>query len=184
LVGINDRLRGEWGEKDGMSVRELTDWYNKRVLKSVFNDQNKMLLDGEVDLIYDLLTSEEASAGMKVQTRHRLKKHDINDEKILSDFISRQTLYRHLNNCLSLSYSPPSDDIDPSQKFRNKISQLEGRVAIVSKDGLKQLRNKGTLHIEDPEIIVNISVLCKECNYMTTATDLFENDTCDCHETP
>ncbi|WP_049921740.1 rod-determining factor RdfA [Halopiger djelfimassiliensis] len=184
LVGLDDELVSYWTDRtdERYSTRDLAEHVNQRVLESALDDAGLQYKDGEVENTYRLLTSDDVSSGTRVQTRKELERDGIDVEDVQGDFVSHQTVYNHLTNCLEASLESPSDE-ERLERSRDKLGALRNRTAAVTEDTVDQLQRSDVLDIGEFNVLVTVSVTCEDCKQQYTIRDLLDQGGCDCQST-
>lgn len=180
---VHDELERRWST-EGASVRDLTDEFNRRVLRAGFEESDRTPIDGEIDNLYRVLTDDDVDAGSRTQARERMRHSGIPIEEIEKQFISHQTLYRHLRDCLAVSReSGNGTNGERIEEWRERIRALQGRTATVADRGVEQLNAHGAVDIGSFDVIVDINVICNDCGRFYEFDDLLEGGTCECEGT-
>lgn len=175
----DETLQEEWLAETGASLRELETGFNQQVLKRAMEEAGESPLEGEVENIYRLLTDDDVSAGTQIQTKNRLRKLGIDVDDLTDDFVSYQSINRHLQQCRGLS----KDTQSPSpQKLRSRIFSLESRTASVTESTLEQLRRHGELNVSDPSVFVELNVVCEVCGTIMSVESALAGEVCDCDD--
>jgi len=183
LDGVDPRLQEQWTAEDGPSVRDLTDWFNKQLIHKRLKEEHEFPLEREVDLFYDLLQSEEIGSGTQLEARNRLEGFNLDVERLENDFVSHQTMYRHLTDCLSITYEREADPDRLREKFDDKAGRLEQRVEMVVTEELDRLSNEPWFTLGEFDVFMNLTVTCRDCSCHDNARVLVANDGCDCNGT-
>lgn len=182
LTGLNEELERRWTDADGESVRELTAAFNRRLLQHALEVAGVSALDPEVETTYRLLTDDSVSSGMRVTKRRQLERHDVDVDALLSDFVSHQTLYRHLTNCLGLS--APSEPSEPSATaMLARMDGLKNRTRAVADDYIGRLAAADALDHDDYRVLVDVAVTCERCGEVYTFEELVDRGGCGCSVT-
>ena len=181
LTDLDDDLVDRWRGVDGdrHSLRDLETFVNRAVLRSAMTDAGLDPLDGEVENVYRLLVDEDSSSGMYVQTRNRLQRGGGEVERVMDDFVSYQTVNRHLKRCRDLEYSADDEEVSRVEKSTQKIRALQNRTVIVTADALEQLEAAGDLAGEF-DVLVEINAMCTECGAFHTVDEVLERGGCEC----
>lgn len=180
LDGIHDELAAGWRE-EGASVRELTDRFNRRLLRAGFRRADRTPIDGEIDNLYRVLTDEDVDAGSRTQARERLRRNGVPVETVEADFVSHQTIYRHLRNCLEISYEPEGRTArDRRENWRERISALRARTATVADRGVGSLSDSGAIDVGSFDVLVDVNVICNDCGEFYDLDDLLDHGGCEC----
>lgn len=158
LTNLNEELKQRWiGDgREEMSLRDLERYVNKSVLRNAMEESDLMLVEGEVDNKYRILTDEDVSAGNVVQLEHMLEREGVDVNKIRDDFVSHQTVYNHLRNCLGVEKDDSSDEDEIDRSFET-IRALQNKTGIVTKKILQS--NDVLSEGEDFDVIVDIVVI-------------------------
>ncbi len=179
LDGIHDHLRSRW---DGdASVRDLTSAFNRRVLRVAIEASGTVPIDGEVENIYRVLTDDAVDAGSRTRARERLRQDGVSVEDVEARFVSHQTVYRHLVDCLGREhesgYDTPADRVDA---WRERVRSLRTRTARVTERGLDQLSAADAVEVGSVDVLVDISLLCEDCGEFYDVETFLEDRTCGC----
>lgn len=136
-------------------------------------------LDGEVDNLHRLLTSDDVSPGMVTQARNRLEEDGVDVAAVTGDFISYQTVNRHLKNCLDVERD---DDRTPLgiEGAKDRIFAMQHRTRTVTRQAIGQVRRERGTDFEDFEIYVDISARCTECGAQLDVEQALAGEACRC----
>lgn len=181
LADVHDDLARAWGAEDGPSVRELTDTFNKRVLEVAFREAGTLPIDGEIDNIYRVLTTDEADAADRTRARDRLQQVGIAVDEVEDALVSHQTLYRHLVNCLDASHG--ETDKTPEERvseWRTRLLALQHRTTDISTQGIDQLRSADAVDIGSFTVTTEVTVSCEDCGRFYTVEEFLDAGECDC----
>lgn len=178
---LEDDLREKWLSPNGPSLRSLAEIFNKEVLRTSLESDGELLLDGEVDNIYRLLTDEDVSSGNYTRAVRRLSKRGVEVDTLTDDFISYQTINRHFKNCCEISKERSSSDPKSKiEKSKDRVLALIQRTERVSENELNRLKNSDGINIRDPRVFAEITVSCDECGAVLSITDVLEGQPCNC----
>jgi DNA-binding transcriptional ArsR family regulator len=181
---IHDKLATRWTDED-CSVRDLTDQFNRRLLRAGFEQSDRIPIDGEIENLYRVLTAEDIDAGARTQAREQLRQDGIPIEEIESQFVSHQTVYRHLRNCLDLSRDSEAETADERiERWRDRIDALRARTAAVTDRGVSQLASQDAIDGEEFDVLVEITVVCSDCGQFYELGELLDDGGCDCASKP
>ncbi|MFC6722725.1 rod-determining factor RdfA [Halobacteriaceae archaeon SHR40] len=181
---IHDRLAAQWTDDDH-SVRDLTEQFNRRLVRAGFEQADRIPIDGEIENLYRVLTDDDVDAGTRTQARERLRQDGVPIEEIESQFVSHQTVYRHLRNCLGVSRDDETETATECiDSWRDRIDALRARTAAVTDRGVSQLASQDAIDGEAFDVLVDITVICDDCGQFYDLDELFEGRGCDCASTP
>lgn len=181
LDDIHDRLRNEWRHEDGKSVRELATLFNRRILESAFSDAGQRPLDGEIANFYRLLTDESVDAGSRTRARQQLRQDGVPVDTVEDRFVSHQTLYRHLVNCLDAEQTGHErTDSERVEAWEDRLLALQNRTKTVTDRAIERLQDNEVLDIGTHDVLVDVNVLCEDCGAFLTIEELLSERACDC----
>lgn len=182
LEGISTDLEVLWTEEgdERYSLRELAEHFNQRVLEAAMLDAGMNPLEGEVANAYRLLTGDESGAGHKVQAEHRLGYEGVPVDEIRDDFVTHQTVYRHLKNCLEAEYERDTDPADRLERDVERIESFQSRIGIVVDEIVDRLRGADLFDIGTPATYVDVRIRCEDCGEVYSPRDLLDREGCAC----
>lgn len=180
IEDLGAELERRWtAEEDRQSLRELAAYFNQQVLERALEGADIRPLDGEVENIYRLLTDDSSGAdGTRI--RRRLERDGLDVEAIEKDFVTYQAIRTYLKKHRGAEYTP--DETDPVEREITNIQQLRGRVDSVTAGKLEQLRASGHLELGTFRTLVDVRVVCEDCNTQFSAIELLERGHCNCSE--
>lgn len=177
---LGAELERRWtADEDRQSLRELAEFFNRQILERALEDADIRPLDGEVANIYRLLTSDSSGAD-RTRIRRRLERDGLDVEAIEKDFVTYQAIRTYLKKHRGAEYTP--DETDPVEREIKNIQQLRGRVDSVTEGKLDQLRASGHLELGTFRTLVDVRVVCEDCNTQFSAIELLERGHCNCTE--
>jgi len=181
LTDLDETLVEYWTDRteDRYSTRELATYVNEWILEAAFDEAGIQHRDGEIANTYRLLTDDDVSSGVRVQTRNELERDGLAIEDIERDFVSHQSVYTHLKRCLEAELETPTDD-ERLERSRNKLGALRTRTSAVTADTIAQLERNDILEIGEFDVIVDVSVSCTDCKQQYTVAELLDRGGCAC----
>ncbi|MDQ2052439.1 hypothetical protein RBH26_18395 [Natronolimnohabitans sp. A-GB9] len=181
LRALDEELIAYWtGDGDEqLSTRQLATYVNQRVLEAALEDAGILPKDGEIENTYRLLTDDDVSSGTRVQTRNELRRDGVEVDQVESDFVSHQTVYNHLTDCLETSLEKPSDD-ERVERSVDKLGALQNRTAAVTADTVEQLDRNDIIDIGEFNVAVSVTVTCEDCLQEYPIRTLLDQRSCDC----
>lgn len=182
LDEISTDLEVLWTEEgeNRYSLRELAEHFNQRVLEAAMLDAGMNPLEGEVANAYRLLTEEESGAGHKVQAEHRLGYEGVPVDEVRDDFVTHQTVYRHLKNCLEAEYERETDPAARLERDVERIESFQNRIGIVVDEIVDRLRGADLFDVGSPTTYVDVRILCEDCGEVYSPRDLLDREGCAC----
>lgn len=168
-------------QDDGESLRSLAGTFNRRLLGRAMAEGGTTPLDGEVGNYYRLLTGDDVSRGMVTQAEHRLAEYGVDVDSIRDDFVSYQTVNRHLKDCVGLREADRTDPLDVAAA-KDRVYSLRHRTREVTEQTLAQLDGTEDQPFDDFEVYVEISARCNECGAHLGLEGLLDGETCRCSD--
>lgn len=184
LSDLGDELEQRWlgNGVERQSLRNLADWFNQRLLESLIEQTNKQTVNGEIENLYRLLTSNEISSNARTQAVNRLNRIGVDVEDLKEDFVSHQAIHTYLTEFRGVNHDPDRKrSNDTTDKRKESIQKLRNRVVAVTEFNVKSLRETDRLKIGAFDVTVSINVYCRKCNKSFSITEIIERGHCDCH---
>lgn len=159
---IDEGLLARWsgaGERTAMGYRSLTEWFNKRLLKQVYDEHGRETLGARLDSDYEILRNDDDLVGAELF--ESLRADGIDGERLESDLVSWGTMRTHLKECLD------GDKESPTASTEWETESVEQAVAVATRkteSAVTTLANKGRLDGGDTAgIEVEIHLSCESC---------------------
>lgn len=165
-------------EEDRRSLRDLATYFNHQLLRHALEGIDNNPLDGEVENIYRLLTDDGGADRMRV--RRRLERDGLDVDALESDFVTYQAIRTYLQKHRGAEYTP--DETDPIEREIANVQQLRGRVDSVTEGKLEQLRESDRLDLGTFRTLVDVQVICEDCNTQFDVVELLERGHCECSD--
>lgn len=182
LTDLDATLRERWTARaNRSSVRDLAHYANRRILRSMLNEDQQGTLEGEVENYYRLLTDDDVSRGMYTEAGNRLRDLGVDVEALEGRFVSHQTVYRHLTDCLDVTRDSGHEDSETA--IRNGIDTIRAvqrRSEAVATSTLERLGRAGHFDIEEIDVLVDVGVACRACGDQFTLSESLVGKSCDC----
>lgn len=161
------------------SLRDLEAFVNHAILERAIHDADIDVV-GSVDSVLETLTSADASAGRRTETRSRLAGGGVDVEAIESDFVSYQTVRTHLRDCLGIDTANRGEfTVDDA---RGTIEWSRSRNRAVIERTLERLRRAGTLDTGPLELSELVRVTCSDCGGTYPLATVLSNRRCECDD--
>lgn len=179
LYGLNDRIRRRRKNED-YSLRDLETYINQRVLRSALEEAGMRFLEGQDEDYYRRLTDETVDQIARKEIESHLQEAGVPVDEVREDFVSYQTVRKHLNECLDISTGRSSQ---PSvEGTRDTIRALQMRTREVVDTSIDRLRKHNLLHVGEVEVVVGVKVRCTDCGRVHQVSELLSDRHCDCQE--
>lgn len=173
LTEIGSELEARWLATDdsGMSLRELADYFNKQVLAAAIEESDLSQLDVDIPTIYDQLTGETASAGVRTRVERRLDRNGVDVETLTGDFVTHQSMHTYLRNYREVQQPERTPD-ERREAAVERIQKLQDRTVAVTEDTLEGLQREGVVPEGDLDVLVDIQVVYADSGDQYTVFDL------------
>lgn len=184
LNGLGDDLVERWTRTENRSsLRQLATRFNQRLLRAQLEGQGEDSLEGEVENLYQLLTDDDVTSGVRQEARDHLERRGVDVDSLEGDFVSYQAIRTYLKN--HRDASPPDETVYPEQLRSEKsetIQRLKNRLQKVARQALEDLRNAGHITLGDFNVVVNVRVHCTDCNSQRSVSEILSSGGCDCSQ--
>lgn len=135
-------------------------------------------LQGEVENLYELLTDEDVSGGMRTQAVKRLEQAGIDVARLEADFVTHQTIHTYLTKHRGVEL--PREETTDIENDVQTIRRLQNRLQAVTESTLERLQNADRLSLGAGNVIVEVRVICEQCGARYDPGELLETGACDC----
>lgn len=177
MAGIDDELVHRWAEgKQGL--RKLADLYNRELIRHALLHAGIQPLDGECENIRRILVEPDVTEGMRVQLHKRFENNGIDTHELVRDFVSYQTVNRHLQQCLEIERSTAANAPITKSEGIDRIYGLQKRTEHVVENTLIQLERAGEIQVGNIDVIVSMGVSCSNCGGYRDIEDVIDHG---CH---
>ena len=177
---MEDRWTGDGVERT--SLRDLADYFNKRLLERALIDAGMSALDSDVSTTYRDLTDDDVSTGVRTDTRTRLDSNGIDVDDLESDFVSYQAIRSYLTEYRGAEYRRLSDE-EKVEKDIESIQRLMTRTLSVTEERIEKLTRTGRIDADGVEVLLDVQVLCESCGRQYSVSEFLDERGCDCRRT-
>jgi hypothetical protein len=178
---VGDELEAKWlGEgRERVSLRDLAEEFNRRLLAAAMDEAEMNVIDGEIENLYRLLSADDVAPDARIDARRRLERNDVDVEQLESDFVTYQAIRSYLKKYRGVEYEEPTDE-DRVDRTTESLERLESRLGTVSENNLAQLRDADEITLGEFRIIVTADVYCEDCDAQFSVMELLRRGGCDC----
>jgi hypothetical protein len=182
LADVENELVERWTTADDpASLRDLETYFNERVLETAVKDAGMNVLDGEVENLYRLLTSEDVSRGVQTETKKKLERNGIDVDQLKSDFVTYQAVRTYLKEGRDVERER-STDAERIEAAGASIAQLQQRSVAVTEKKLSQLDRTGRIDLGDFRVLLDVRVFCEDCGNQYEVRELLDRGGCRCDD--
>jgi len=161
---LDEQLRGRWLGAEGYpetSLRDLTDWFNRQVMRTQYIEQGRNTLDAHLRSDYAVLTDPDHEEYHALLSD--LDADGIDGEDLRSDFVSVSTLYRHLTECIGAEKD--DERRDPRAIADDKIAHVRDTARMYLSDVLSAWESRGVVEsATEADLAVGIYLECPVCS--------------------
>lgn len=180
LTDIEDELVKQWSrDEDAMSLRDLADLFNRRVLRAVMEDANMNPLDGEVENTYRLLTDNDVSSGVRTEVRKKLQRNDVDVDELEANFVTYQSVRTYLREGRDVKYERVSDT-ERIENVRQTVRQLQNRTVTVTEEKLSQLNQTNRIDLGEFRVLLDARIFCEDCGTQYNVDEVLDQAGCEC----
>jgi hypothetical protein len=179
LGGLGAELERRWlaDGDERLSLRDLADLLNRRVLQAALVDAGRTSTDRDVAHLYETLQGD-VSAGERIRKERELERDGVDVDALTSDFVTHQAVHTYLKKYRNAEYD--REPRDPATRSVETLQRLRSRTAAVTDRTVTQLAKKDAITAEGFETFVEMRVRCSECGAEYDAVTFIERGGCDC----
>lgn len=173
---VDEYLIARWiGEDDWPAVgyRTLTDWFNERVLRTVYLRHDRSVTDARIESEYAALTGDDDLRRREVLDD--LRADGIDADRLREALVSRSTMARHLKRCLGAEKERRDGGGESGNWECDKVAHGRRVLRRSASESVSSLANKGLLpEGDEAEIEIQVLLACPECATRVTFETAFE----------
>jgi hypothetical protein len=180
LDGLGDELEARWTAtgNEHTSLRDLAAEFNRRLVEVRLDEAGVRLSARELDAVVRSLTGDEVTGADRTQLRRRLEREGVDVDALDGDVVTYQAIRSYLRDHRGAEYE--RDDGDRAATATRTIERLRGRLVSVAESKLRGLRKNSTLTLGEFRVLVDVSVLCMDCDSRYGVAELLSSGGCDC----
>lgn len=153
------RWRGEGGYRE-QGYRTLTEWFNRRLLKRVYDQAGRETTGSRLESEYDALRNGDELTRLEVMDD--LSAAGINAESVLRDMISWSTMRMHLTECLE---AEKETEAATTNWERESIEIARSHAASKIGEAVASLGTKNRVAGgDDASVSIDVSLECEQCS--------------------
>ena len=153
------RWRGEGGYREH-GYRTLTEWFNRRLLKRVYERHGRETTGSRLDSEFEALTEGEELTRLEVMDD--LSSDGIDPESVRRDMISWSTMRMHLTECLDAEKETATATTDWE---RESIEIARTHAASKIGEAVASLGNKNRVDgAADASVSIDVTLECDQCS--------------------
>lgn len=158
---LDEYLVARWTGTEGESAgyQQLTEWFNKRLLKHVYEQNGRETIGTRIDSEYRALKGDDEL--LREEVIDDLGSDGIAAGSLVDDMVSWSTMRRHLKSCLEAEKPTPSSRSDWELESINIARDQTEEKTVAA---LRSLANKQRLpEAHKANVTVQVKLSCPEC---------------------
>lgn len=159
---IDDYLVARWTGSDhhkSVGYRRLADWFNRRLLRQVYDEHGRSTTGTRVDSEYEALTDGDDL--LRQEVANDLASVGIDADALVDDMVSPRTMHRHLTGCLGADKGPREARTDWE---RDSVAVARAQLEEKVEKAASALASKGEFRGADAaDVEIDIHLSCPEC---------------------
>lgn len=161
---VDEYLAKRWTGADGRTpegYKKLTDWFNKRVLKAIYDEHGRSTVSIHLDREYDVIVNEDNIQRAELAADLEGDGMDINELK--KTLVSHGTIRNHLKNCLDVEKDTQSTTRSTTTR-ENAITSAKQIATSKIESILPELAEDGAVpYANDAIVDIEIRLQCPAC---------------------
>lgn len=177
LPELDANLEGMWLDgtsERSFSLRELSEYINKRLLQTAMEWAGIDPIDGETDETYRLLKSSDIDEDARRKAIHRLEREGVDVEQLNQDFVTHQAVHTYLTEFRNVERDSRHSNAT------NTVERLQGELSSVTAETLESVRDDGEIVLGNFDLEIVVQVRCVDCGETVTLDQLFHDGGCHC----
>lgn len=180
---FGDWLETAWTAEgdDRLSLRDLQDEFNKRILKNQLVEAGQPPSNVGVEYTYEVLTNAEPNSSERIRKRRELERVGIDVDDITDEFVTHQTIYNYLTDIRGADFDEASYE-DQLQRNVETLQRLQSRMKIITKNTIDRMCDADRDVDEKYKTLADVQVICRFCGNGYSAVELVEQGGCPCDQ--
>jgi len=170
---VDEYLVARWTGADGRSAdgyKALTEWFNKRLLKRVYEEHGRDVVSVHLDREFELITGDADI--QRDELAADLAADGLDIDEVQTELVSWSTMRHHLKGCLDAEKDTTPAETDWEA---NTVQMARERAAEKAQSVLSSLTSKGRLQDADrAQVDVQVKLRCPDCSVRVPFEDAVE----------
>lgn len=180
-ASVDEYLEVRWTGADGRSAdgyKTLTEWFNKRLLKRLYEEHGRDTVRVHLDREYEVITGDDEI--QRDELAADLATDGLDIDEIDSDLVSWSTMRHHLKGCLEAEKETAEASTDWET---NTVQKAQERTAEKTRSVLSSLTSKERLpDAQRANVDVQVKLSCPDCSVRVPFEDAVERGyVCETH---
>jgi hypothetical protein len=176
---LGDELEARWTATGDAhwSLRDLAAHVNQELVRERLQTAGSNPSSTEVASVTAALNGEESAAD-QTQVRRRLEREGVDVHSLEQDLVTYQAVRSYLKEYRNAAYDP--ETADRVDAVADTVEKLRGRLVSVTESKLDALRSTSRLSLGDFRVMVDVQILCTDCQQQYGVRDLLTEGGCEC----
>ena len=173
---VDDYLAKRWTGEDDRSpqgYKKLTDWFNKRVLKKIYEEHGRSTVSIHLEREYNVIVNEDNI--QRTELAADLEGDGMDIDELKKTLVSHGTIRNHFKNCLGVEKNTQSSTASAERSREKTIASAKRLAASKTQSILPDLAASGDIpHADEAHINIEIKLSCPECDTRVPIEDAIE----------
>lgn len=180
LEGLGDELEARWTATgdDHWSLRDLAAHVNRAVVRERLHEAGLTPTESAVERYAALVNDGDLGTGDRTTLRRRLEREGVDVDNLEQSVVTYQAVRSYLTEYRDAEYD--RGESDRLAAVSTAVQKLRGRVVSVTESKLERLRDASDLALGEFRVMVDVRVLCTDCNTQHGIGDLLADGGCNC----
>jgi len=180
LDGLGAELEARWTATgdDHWSLRDLAAEFNRELVRERLLDAGLNTSESEIETAVRALTTDETGTAEQTKLRRRLEREGVDVEALSKDVVTYQAVRSYLQDYRGAEYERETGD--RTATVADAVQKLRGRLVSVTETKLEQLRRTPHLTLGEFRVLVDVRIVCTDCNSRYGVAELLSDGGCDC----
>ncbi|WP_336037165.1 rod-determining factor RdfA [Halobacterium yunchengense] len=182
LHGLGEELEARWTATgdDHWSLRDLAAHVNEAVVRERLRATGANPSEAYVESVVGLLTGDGGGGADETHLRRRLEREGVDVDGLAADLVTYQAVRSYLREYRGAEYEREVGDRVAAAS--TAVQKLRGRLTSVTESKLEQLRSTARITLGEFRVMVDVQVLCTDCNTQRGVAELLAAGGCDCED--
>lgn len=179
LDGLGEDLEARWTATgdDHWSLRDLAAHVNEELVRERLRAAGSNLSTAAIENVKTALNGDE-SAAEQTQVRRQLEREGVDVDALERDFLTYQAVRSYLQEYRNATYDP--DTANRVDAVTEAVEKLRGRLVSVTESKVEGLRSTSRLSLGEFRVMVDVQILCTDCQQQYGVRELLTQGSCDC----
>lgn len=176
---LGEELEARWTATgdDHWSLRDLAAHVNEELVRERLQASGSNPTSAEIENVTATLNGDE-SAAERTQVRRQLEREGVDVDSLEGDFLTYQAVRSYLQEYRNATYDP--ETANRVDAVTDAVEKLRGRLVSVTESKVDGLRSTSRLSLGEFRVMVDVQILCTDCQQQYGVRELLTRGSCDC----